>query len=189
MEHKIKVQDSVTDVLIVGAGPTGLTLAVDLARRGVPFQIIDRVETPSVASRAKTIQPRSLEVMDDLGAVGRILDIGRTDLPTRFYAADGTVADRPGIAVAASDELGTPYPDPLWIAEFDVEAALRNSLARWGEKVQFGAAATGLIRDGDGVAVTLDTAGQGSIVRARYVVGADGGKSLIRKLNRLASGR
>ncbi|WP_329459965.1 FAD-dependent oxidoreductase [Streptomyces sp. NBC_01497] len=62
-----------TDVLIIGAGPTGLTLACDLARRGVSFLLLERSTTPSTASRAKTIQPRTMEIADDLGVAGRVL--------------------------------------------------------------------------------------------------------------------
>ncbi|MEV4573837.1 FAD-dependent monooxygenase [Nonomuraea jabiensis] len=60
-------------MLIVGAGPTGPTLACDLARRGVGVRIVDRAEGPGTASRAKTVQPRALEVADDLGVVDQVL--------------------------------------------------------------------------------------------------------------------
>ncbi|WP_405394720.1 FAD-dependent oxidoreductase [Microbispora hainanensis] len=56
-----------TDVLIVGAGPTGLTLAVDLARRGVAFRIVDESPEPATGSKGKGLQPRTQEVFDDLG--------------------------------------------------------------------------------------------------------------------------
>ena len=64
-------------VLIVGAGPTGLTLACDLARRGVPLRIIDKSPTYFAGSRGKGLQPRSLELLDDLGIVEEILANGR----------------------------------------------------------------------------------------------------------------
>lgn len=59
--------ESSTDVLIVGAGPVGLVLAVDLARRGVPLRLIDRSDTFFGGSRADGVSPRTLEVFDDLG--------------------------------------------------------------------------------------------------------------------------
>ena len=74
-----------TDVLVVGAGPTGLTLACELARRGVSVRIIDRLAEFPSGSRGKGLNPRSLEVLDDLGVVGDVLASGRTHLPHRKY--------------------------------------------------------------------------------------------------------
>jgi len=65
-----------TDVVIVGAGPTGLTLACDLARHGVPFRIVDKATEPFTGSRGKGVQPRTLEVFDDLGVVEELLSAG-----------------------------------------------------------------------------------------------------------------
>ena len=74
-------------VLIAGAGPTGLALACDLARRHVPFRIIDKAEKYFIGSKGKGLQPRSLEVMDDLGIVDEILRLGRFHV--RFRGYDG----------------------------------------------------------------------------------------------------
>jgi len=171
-----------TDILIVGAGPTGLTLATDLARRGVDHRLIERDPGPNPTSRAKAIQPRALEVLDDLGAVEPVLATGITDLPTRFYDADGTVADRPGIAVPVGDPAGTRYPSPRWIAQFHVEAALRERLTASGGRVEYGHEAVALRQDPDGVTVDVATADGVETVHARYVVAADGGRSPVRKL-------
>ncbi|MEK4660717.1 FAD-dependent monooxygenase [Priestia sp. FSL H7-0729] len=172
---------SFVDVLIVGAGPTGLTLACDLARRNVDHRIIERSSVYNVASRAKAIQPRSLEVVDDLDAVHYITDTGVVDLPVRYYTADGTSVEKPTITVAASAELETPYRDPVWIAQFDVEKALRDQYAELGGQVELGMEAVGLVQDVDGVTVTVNSPQGEEHIRARYVVGADGGKSNIRK--------
>ena len=61
-----------TDVLVVGAGPTGLTLAIELARRGVAVRIIERDTTPFTGSRGDGVQPRTLEVFEDLGILPRV---------------------------------------------------------------------------------------------------------------------
>ena len=74
-----------TTVLIVGAGPTGLTLACDLARRGVSFRIVDKSEKFFEGSRGKGLQPRSLEVFDDFGVIEEVLAGGRFHLPFRCY--------------------------------------------------------------------------------------------------------
>jgi 2-polyprenyl-6-methoxyphenol hydroxylase-like FAD-dependent oxidoreductase len=171
-----------TDVLIIGAGPTGLTLACDLARRGVRHRIIERAPRANRASKAKTIQPRALEVLDDLGAAPFVLQRGVVDLPVRFHDAAGAVTDRPTMSVRAAESFHSPFPDPVWVGQFDVEEALRRRLADFGGAVQYGLAAVNLEQDRDGAKVTL-ASGQGEQrVRARYVVAADGGKSGVRKL-------
>jgi 2-polyprenyl-6-methoxyphenol hydroxylase-like FAD-dependent oxidoreductase len=65
-----------TNVLIVGAGPTGLTLAIELARRSIAFRLVDAAEIPFAGSRGKGIQPRTLEVFHDLGIIEKILNTG-----------------------------------------------------------------------------------------------------------------
>lgn len=170
-----------TSVLIIGAGPTGLTLACDLARRGVVVRIIERDPVPNTASRAKTIKPRSLEVLDDLGAIDHVLRRGVAWLPVRFHEPSGAVVDRPPISDRADASFHTPYADSLWIGQFDVEYALRQRLEELGGRVEFGTEAIGLEQDDDGVTVAVRTASGDQTIRARYVVGADGGKSSTRK--------
>nr|WP_145402222.1 FAD-dependent monooxygenase [Paenibacillus xylanexedens] len=177
----MKAMQSFVDVLIVGAGPTGLTLACDLARRNVDHRIIERGASYNTASRAKGIQPRSLEVIDDLEAVQYIINTGVVDLPVRYYTEDDGFADNPPITVAASAELETPYRDPLWIAQFDVEKALRNRYSVLGGQIELGKEAVKLVQDLHSVVVTVDTPQGEELIHARYVVGADGGKSNVRK--------
>ena len=74
-------------VLVVGAGPVGLVAACDLARRGIAVRVIDAADGSPSGSRAKGLQPRSLEVLDDLGVVGRIMASGRSRTPIRKYKA------------------------------------------------------------------------------------------------------
>ena len=78
-------------VLIVGAGPTGLTLACELARRGVSFRLIEAAPGPQPGARGKGIQPRTLEVFADLGIVDRVIANGRMAMPIRSTAPDGQV--------------------------------------------------------------------------------------------------
>jgi 2-polyprenyl-6-methoxyphenol hydroxylase-like FAD-dependent oxidoreductase len=68
--------DFTTDVLICGAGAAGLTLAIDLARRGIRFHLIERMDQPFAGSRGKGIQPRTLEVFEDLGMADRMAALG-----------------------------------------------------------------------------------------------------------------
>ena len=81
------------DVLVVGAGPTGLALAVDLRRRGVDVRLVDRLPGVRRRSRGKGVQPRTLEVLDDLGLADAALAAGRTDHHLRLYAGGALAAD------------------------------------------------------------------------------------------------
>ncbi|MFD6275004.1 FAD-dependent monooxygenase [Streptomyces sp. NPDC060209] len=167
-----------TDVLIVGAGPTGLTLACDLARRGVPVRIVDKSPEYPRSSRSKGPNPRSLEVLEDLGVVEAVLAAGSPPLPMRKY--------RDGVAVADADPYAgsTPTPDAPYdrgrlIAQWRLEEILRDRLAGFGVAVETGTEVVGLT-DGDAsVAVAF---ADGSGADARYVVGCDGAHSRVRKL-------
>src|SRR5262249_47902562 len=81
-------------VLIVGGGPTGLTLACDLARRGVPFRIVDKASSYFIGSKGKGLQPRILEVLDDLGIVGQVLANGKFHVPMRGYDGAKVLGER-----------------------------------------------------------------------------------------------
>ncbi|SFW92015.1 2-polyprenyl-6-methoxyphenol hydroxylase [Amycolatopsis australiensis] len=164
------------DVLIAGAGPTGLTLACDLARRGVSFRLIEAVPGPRPGSRGKGVQPRTLEVFDDLGIVDRVLAHGRMAMPIRMVASDGSVTTvgvepprpRPDI----------PYPASLITPEWRVEEALRLGGA---VEVEFGTTLTGFEQTGEGVSAAVVNDGVTETITARWLVGCDGGHSTVRK--------
>ncbi|HEY4244318.1 MAG TPA: FAD-dependent oxidoreductase [Kofleriaceae bacterium] len=165
-----------TEVLIVGAGASGLVLAVDLARRGVAARVIEQRETPFPGSRGKGIQPRTLEIFEDLGIVDRIAAAGGPYPVERTYHADGTTTDANQFEGAAPT-AAEPYRAPLMVPQFATERVLRERLAEFGRAVEFGTALTSFAQDADGVTAQLST---GESVRARFLVGADGGKSTVR---------
>jgi 2-polyprenyl-6-methoxyphenol hydroxylase-like FAD-dependent oxidoreductase len=167
-----------TQVLIVGSGPTGLTLACDLARRSIDVRIIEKSTGFPRSSRAKGPNSRSLEVLEDLGVVDRVLAAGSAPLPMRKY--------RNGLPVADADPFetsrptpDTPYARPWLIAQWRLEEILRDRLAEYGVHVELDSEATGLTTDRDSVTVGL---ADGRSVEARYVVGCDGAHSRVRKL-------
>jgi len=164
-----------TDVLVVGAGPTGLTLACDLARRGVAVRVVDRAPEFPDGSRGKGLNPRSLEVLDDLAVIDRILASGTTHLPHRRYRGAQVMAevDPEAGRVPTAD---VPYPTGVMIPQWRVEQILRERLADFGVAVELGAELRGFDQDADGVTATVGEAQ----IRARYLVGCDGGRSTVR---------
>ena len=166
-----------TDVLICGAGAAGLTLAVELARRGIAFRIIDKAPEPFGGSRGKGIQPRTLEVFEDLGIVDRIAAAGGFYPPQREYK-NGGHTDEPVMEDRAPTP-DVPYPMALMVPQFRTETVLRERLAELGHRVEFGRELEGFSQTGDGVTATLAGKGDEKIA-ARYLVGADGGRSFVR---------
>ncbi|UOZ02853.1 FAD-dependent oxidoreductase [Amycolatopsis sp. WQ 127309] len=168
-----------TTVLIAGAGPTGLTLACVLARGGVPFRLVDAAAGPQPGSRGKGVQPRSLEVFDDLGVVERVLAHGRMAMPIRTTAADGQVTLSGTEPVAAHPDI--PYPASLITPEWRIEETLRLRLAELGGAVEFGTALESFEQSDDGVSAVVVRDGVAETVTARWLVGCDGGHSVVRK--------
>lgn len=169
-----------TDVLIVGSGPTGLTLAVDLARRGVSFRIVER-EADRTGSRGKGLQPRSLEVFDDLGVIDEILATGEIYPVIRIYAGRVPIW-KAHMHKRQEPSEAVPYPMTIMQPQWRVERILRDRLAELGGHVESGVELVGFTQDADGVtAVLRKESGETESVRARYLVGADGGRSVVRK--------
>ncbi|MEV8632988.1 FAD-dependent monooxygenase [Streptosporangium sp. NPDC051023] len=166
-----------TQVLIAGAGPTGLTLAVDLARRGIAFRIVEKSGGNPTGSRGKGLQPRTLEVFDDLGVIGEILATGQVYPPIRAYAGDQVVWEG-RMHEPREPEAAVPYPMVLMQPQWRTERILRDRLARFGHHVEPGTEVTAFEQDEDGVTVTLNGEER---VRCAYLVGADGGRSTVRK--------
>ena len=169
-----------TTILIVGGGPTGLTLACDLARRGVNLRIVDKVPTYFAGSRGKGLQPRSLEVLEDLGIIDEILANGRFHLPFRGY--DGaTVLGDLDMHEGRQPTPEVPYASSLIIPQFRVEEILRKRLAEWGVHVELATELVDIEQNDETVTATLERGGLREQVAAKYVVGADGGRSFLRK--------
>lgn len=168
-----------TDVIISGAGAAGLTLAVELARRQVPFLLVDKAAGPFVGSRGKGIQPRTQEVFEDLGLLDRVVASGGEYPVQRFHTAEGPV-DRPAVEMS-EPTAAEPYQIPLLVPQFLTERRLRERLSELGHAPRYGHELVGFGQDGDGVSARIATPDGDRLVRARYLVGADGGSSFVRK--------
>ncbi|ODT98678.1 MAG: pentachlorophenol monooxygenase [Pseudonocardia sp. SCN 72-86] len=166
------------DVLVAGAGPTGLTLGWELARRGVRVRVVDAAAGPFTGSRGKGLQPRTLEVLDLLGVGRRLVSLGRFRLPMRHPDGEGGFAVR-DLHPGAEPTPSTPYARPLMLPQFRVEEVLREALVDAGGRVEFGRRLTGLTQDDAAATATFD---DGEQVTARWVVGCDGGSSTVRRL-------
>jgi 2-polyprenyl-6-methoxyphenol hydroxylase-like FAD-dependent oxidoreductase len=168
-------QESRTDVLICGAGAAGLTLAIDLARRGVAFRLIDKAAAPFRGSRGKGIQPRSQEVFEDYGILDRLFATGGVYPPVRQFRPDGSYVDEP-LSDAPGPTPHEPYHVPLMVPQFLTEAVMRERLAELGYRPEFGRELIGFSQDADGVTAQVG----GEVVRAGYLIGTDGGRSIVR---------
>jgi len=165
------------DVLIVGAGPTGLALGIDLARRGVAALVVEKADALFPGSRGKGIQPRTMEVFDDLGVRAAIRAAGGT-YPVGMIWQDGERVGEHQMFDPAEATEDSPYNEPWMVPQWRTQEILAARLAELGGEVAFGREVTGLTQDEDGVRVHFT---DGPDLRARYVVAADGGRSAIRR--------
>src|SRR5882672_8178407 len=126
-----------TSALIVGAGPTGLTLALDLARRGISFRLIDAAAGPFAGSRGKGIQPRTLEILDDLGVIDSIQTAGA--LYPRLRLHWGAFSLRIGsLGTSKPPTERVPYPNLWMVPQARTEAILMDRLHALGGAVEYG---------------------------------------------------
>ena len=166
------------EVLVVGAGPVGLTMACELARHGVPCRIIDSSPGPTDQSRALGIQARTLEVFEDVGVVDEVLSRAR-----KIHGV-GAFSDGRRIMHITFDLEGleTPYPYLLVLPQGETEHILVDRLKGHGLEVDRRTTLRALEQDGSGVTATLeDAGGQTSTVWVPRLVGCDGARSVVRK--------
>ncbi len=163
--------------MIVGAGPTGLVLALLLARMGVQCRLIDRADRPGTASRALVIHARTLELYRRLGIADQIVAAGVELKQFRLREGQKDVAR----LIFANIGAGlSPYPTLLSLAQDSHEALLQTEFERTGGLVERGARLETLVQDKDGVTATLSTGPATETARFAYVVGADGASSTTR---------
>jgi 2-polyprenyl-6-methoxyphenol hydroxylase-like FAD-dependent oxidoreductase len=169
-----------TDVLVAGAGPTGLVLAAVLRAHGVRARVIDQQPGQAHESRALVVHPRTLELLATLGIADTLVERGRRALRGLLYAHDRVLAELQLGDTAATD---TAYPFVVFISQVETEALLLQHVAGAGIAVERGVRLADLAPDPEGVVCTLEHAGGGAErLRAGYVVGCDGAHSAVRHL-------
>jgi 2-polyprenyl-6-methoxyphenol hydroxylase-like FAD-dependent oxidoreductase len=173
-----------TDVLIVGAGPTGLMLANQLARRGVRPLIIDRHAGPARETRALGVHARTLEIYSKLGIVAEALRLGKRTTGANMWA-EGRRAARIPVGDIGKDL--SPYPFILILGQDDNERLLGDTLRGLGLAVQWNTELVAIAQERDHVTATLKQPdGMLRKIAAAWVGGCDGARSAVRELNGIA---
>jgi 2-polyprenyl-6-methoxyphenol hydroxylase-like FAD-dependent oxidoreductase len=164
-----------TDVLIIGAGPTGMALSIALHQRGVKHVLIDRLEQGQNTSRAGVIHAQALESLGSLGVADRLTALGLK--LTAFAIRD---RDTPLLQLRF-DRLPSAYPCLLMLPQDVTEAVLAERIAELGGSIERGVTAESIVQEERGARVTVSQGGERHVISAAWVVGGDGMHSLVRR--------
>lgn len=174
--------DTDTPVLVAGAGPSGLTMANELVRHGVPVRIIDRAPAPATTSRALVIQPRCMEIFEAMGVVDDVLATGGEAASLNIM-----FAERKSVRLELHDLLGDPsnyttYQSLFTLSQDDTERILTAKLAERGVHVERGLAVTDFAAGERSVRVSVRDANAATdSIRCGWLIGCDGAHSTVRQ--------
>jgi 2-polyprenyl-6-methoxyphenol hydroxylase-like FAD-dependent oxidoreductase len=168
------VPSNATDVLVIGAGPTGLVLAGELLRRGLTVRIVDKLAAPTPHSRALGVHARSLEILDDLGIADELISRGLRIAGATMQTARGA------LATVSFDALDTRYPFILCVSQVETESVLRDLLAARGGTIERERELVSFAQRDDGIEALVKTPSGTELVHASWIVGCDGAHSAVR---------
>ena len=178
MDAPEPLSKSETEVLVVGAGPTGMTMAAQLTARGVQCRIVDKTPERSRYTRALVVQARSLELLQKMGIADELVDRGRRTLKVTPFVEGRRAMDLEFGDIGVDD---TPYPFLLFVSQAETERVLEGHLQDLGVEVERPVELINFEEQDGGVRTRLRHGdGREEHVRARYVVGADGAHSAVR---------
>ncbi|KDQ08402.1 hypothetical protein BOTBODRAFT_37975 [Botryobasidium botryosum FD-172 SS1] len=178
----LKSSNNATAVLIVGAGPAGLTAALTLAKNNIPVRIIEKNSEFEVRARGAGIYQRTLEVFASLGAIGPIIKNGLPIHAMRAYGPNGRdILKTWNFVEAVEPRPDIPYPSHVIYPQDGTEAALRDTLKEHGVTVELSTELTAFEQDENGVTAHIISRGTSETVRANWLIGTDGGRSVVRK--------
>ncbi|UHG89781.1 FAD-dependent monooxygenase [Spirosoma oryzicola] len=167
-----------TDVLLVGAGPTGLSLACQFLRHGVDFILIDKGEGITPYSKAIGVQARTLEIYEQIGLAKSLIEKGNIAEKAQLLE-DGKV--RGEVALATVGQGQSPYPFLLLVEQSQHEQLLYTFLKQQGKSVQWKTSLDQFSQTSEGVTAHVTTpTGDQQTITAKYLVGCDGAKSVVR---------
>jgi 2-polyprenyl-6-methoxyphenol hydroxylase-like FAD-dependent oxidoreductase len=170
-----------TDVLIVGAGPTGLMLANQLARRGVRIMIIDRHSGPAQQSRAMAVQARTLEIYSNMGIIDKAIALGARGTGANMWANGRWTARIP---VGDIGQSFSPFPYVLMLGQDDNELIMGEKLRDLGITVQWNTELIAFEQQSDHVDVTLKQPdGTTTKIGTAWMAGCDGSRSRVREMS------
>ena len=169
--------EAAPQVLVVGAGPTGLLLAAELERRDVPCLLIDALDQPRGWDRATVVHPRSMEIFEALGLAERFLDEGVRTRAARFHSG-GEVLGELDLGLTP----GCRYGFDLGVSEEVTERIVTGRLEALGGSVTRSTRLLDLDQSGDRVRATLERNGEREVVEVDWVVGCDGLRSTVREI-------
>ncbi|MBJ8342748.1 FAD-dependent monooxygenase [Antrihabitans sp. YC3-6] len=164
-----------TDILIIGAGPIGLTAAVELRRHGVACRIVDPLLEPRQYAKAVGIQSRTLEIFEGMGVLRQVLD-ACIHMRGQIMYVNGAEVGRIELRLPAD----VPF-EFIGIPQYETERILAEQLPPLGIAVERGTQLTGFEQDADEVRAVLSSADGEETVRAKYLIGCDGAHSIVRK--------
>jgi 3-(3-hydroxy-phenyl)propionate hydroxylase len=163
-------------VVVIGAGPVGLTFASEMARYGIPCRIVDKAQGTKEISKALILHVRTQEVLD---AMGLSAELQRAAVPMRRVDIIGYGKH---LGHGSMEGINSPHPYPIILGQNVTERFLHQHLSQLGVSIEWQTEATKIQQDSDGVSVNLRLPnGSDEVVRAHYVLGADGTHSITRQ--------